>query len=220
MKISTHAPRTGSDLGYGYYKRMPQAISTHAPRTGSDKAQRCAPCRRCYFNPRSPHGERRGGMTDDGQRGAISTHAPRTGSDLTPYVCGPRELISTHAPRTGSDGLLHLHTLKSNQNFNPRSPHGERPAIAGSAADGGNFNPRSPHGERPRSSTNFCVRGRFQPTLPARGATSSTRSSTTNAPISTHAPRTGSDSFRVLHRHMQTAFQPTLPARGATMART
>ena len=126
MKISTHAPRTGSDLGYGYYKRMPQAISTHAPRTGSDKAQRCAPCRRCYFNPRSPHGERRGGMTDDGQRGAISTHAPRTGSDeLITTDAEKLEIfqptlpargatsstrssttnapISIHAPRTGSD---------------------------------------------------------------------------------------------------------------------
>ena len=33
----------------------------------------------------------------------------------------------------------------------------------------------------------------FQPTLPARGATTTARARTRDAPISTHAPRTGSD---------------------------
>ena len=34
-------------------------------------------------------------------------------------------------------------------NFNPRSPHGERPETAFSARGLRDFNPRSPHGERP-----------------------------------------------------------------------
>ena len=34
-------------------------------------------------------------------------------------------------------------------NFNPRSPHGERPRPSGRLHRQGNFNPRSPHGERP-----------------------------------------------------------------------
>ena len=35
-------------------------ISTHAPRTGSDQPVRAGGnSRTCYFNPRSPHGERR-----------------------------------------------------------------------------------------------------------------------------------------------------------------
>ena len=35
--ISTHAPRTGSDIGVTTTQQMLQAISTHAPRTGSDQ---------------------------------------------------------------------------------------------------------------------------------------------------------------------------------------
>ena len=34
--------------------------------------------------------------------------------------------ISTHAPRTGSDGLSLIFFFRL-RNFNPRSPHGERP---------------------------------------------------------------------------------------------
>ena len=79
--ISIHAPRTGSDV----WKRMQWrsvSISIHAPRTGSDAGQprqngetkvfqSTLPARgatsfpsinsavEIYFNPRSPHGERR-----------------------------------------------------------------------------------------------------------------------------------------------------------------
>ena len=58
MQISTHAPRTGSDL---IRRRSwePPGISTHAPRTGSDPPLREALTGRHDFNPRSPHGERR-----------------------------------------------------------------------------------------------------------------------------------------------------------------
>ena len=146
-----------------------------------------------YFNPRSPHGERRHQAAENQQDGNISTHAPRTGSDAGKSRAARRR-----------------------RNFNPRSPHGERqrgkyitigvhrfqptlPArgatlvitrlmpysvisthaprtgsdiatfVSGSIAT--NFNPRSPHGERRR---------------PAPGAEN-------RQCISTHAPRTGSD---------------------------
>ena len=36
QRISTHAPRTGSDPRHGDGARVPRHISTHAPRTGSD----------------------------------------------------------------------------------------------------------------------------------------------------------------------------------------
>ena len=78
--ISTHAPRTGSDIG-GTAFRTNSIISTHAPRTGSDIINNCTfetikisthaprtgsdhrPVRTVledltHFNPRSPHGER------------------------------------------------------------------------------------------------------------------------------------------------------------------
>ena len=172
-------------------------------------------CPMLHFNPRSPHGERRYYFVTDitfvqfqptlpargattrferrltqrqfqptlPARGAtifrtqlphlssISTHAPRTGSDKSNSARASSTLtISTHAPRTGSDfaGVCGAHTIK---NFNPRSPHGERLSKPTST-------------KRPFS---------FQPTLPARGATIFIRARPLYKPISTHAPRTGSD---------------------------
>ena len=56
-----------------------------------------------------------------------------------------------------------------------------------------NFNPRSPHGERPvgRDVEHRAVE--FQSTLPARGATAEYLSAIAHRSISIHAPRTGSD---------------------------
>ena len=101
-----------------------------------------------YFNPRSPHGERR----------ARAQRTP-TGADFnprSPHGERPEEVlecvkiagISTHAPRTGSDNQA-----------------------AGIAPQNGDFNPRSPHGERPGAPRRNGGKKVFQPTLPARGAT-------------------------------------------------
>ena len=82
IEISIHAPRTGSDFQANCKSYWYCAISIHAPRTGSDAIRSpaiaawaafqstlpargateterlmCAPI--YYFNPRSPHGERR-----------------------------------------------------------------------------------------------------------------------------------------------------------------
>ena len=57
--ISTHAPRTGSDAAVPIPANVVSPISTHAPRTGSDFRPNLYPRAPLYFNPRSPHGERR-----------------------------------------------------------------------------------------------------------------------------------------------------------------
>ena len=102
-EISTHAPRTGSDIKVGWVRRLWLQISTHAPRTGSDSAWVIVYRAGTHFNPRSPHGERLDSLADSSLQVAISTHAPRTGSDAT------MRRLSRGVP-----------------NFNPRSPHGER----------------------------------------------------------------------------------------------
>ena len=56
--ISIHAPRTGSD-GFLRCAEPTGKISIHAPRTGSDTMRRKRKGNKPYFNPRSPHGERR-----------------------------------------------------------------------------------------------------------------------------------------------------------------
>ena len=102
-------------------------ISIHAPRTGSDLAGSGHDQFLTDFNPRSPHGERPAALRPHSLPPSISIHAPRTGSDKLKWTALKGLIISIHAPRTGSDrsysGACALRT-----NFNPRSPHGERPA--------------------------------------------------------------------------------------------
>ena len=148
FEISIHAPRTGSDDRAAQHQQKCNLISIHAPRTGSDTAPRICTSASKNFNPRSPHGERRDFVDVIGQVADISIHAPRTGSDRIAHHPNPAFFISIHAPRTGSDrGRRRLR------------PHG------------GDFNPRSPHGERPGDPQKIQQAKEFQSTLPARGAT-------------------------------------------------
>ena len=83
----------------------------------------------------------------------------------------------------------------------------------------GNFNPRSPHGERQlQRRAEIADVVVFQPTLPARGATIEYFALYLPHKISTHAPRTGSDTAYARQELEEMIFQPTLPARGATAA--
>ena len=101
--ISIHAPRTGSDRRRGH--GLPHGvISIHAPRTGSDGRGASAAVGQARFQSTLP------------ARGA--THAQKAVVLTLP--------ISIHAPRTGSDTVLAPSRTQSND-FNPRSPHGERP---------------------------------------------------------------------------------------------
>ena len=169
--ISTHAPRTGSDaVSHGAILQI--RISTHAPRTGSDVNGFNTEARSLYFNPRSPHGERRASVRRKNSVQQISTHAPRTGSDHEhPHPKEPESPISTHAPRTGSDlrrrscqyqdctisthaprtGSDRLHRwrriYKLISTHAPRTGSDMPPTCARNLWR--NFNPRSPHGERP-----------------------------------------------------------------------
>ena len=78
-------------------------ISTHAPRTGSDGCKPDVGGRCIHLNPRAPHGERRNKAWQAVRAKGISTHAPRTGSDAIYTGICQGSGISTHAPRTGSD---------------------------------------------------------------------------------------------------------------------
>ena len=147
-RISIHAPRTGSDGGDDRALRTaplfqstlpargatihpmqldaPRHISIHAPRTGSDE---------------------NGAHVGDPSSLFQST-LPARGATVISYTPSVPAIISIHAPRTGSDIATLPHAYK-HPNFNPRSPHGERPVFT-------------------------LTRLRlwlFQSTLPARGAT-------------------------------------------------
>ena len=176
------------------------------------------PCARriANFNPRSPHGERRTTTTDSLFSIAFQPTLPARGATNRLHELLAKLAISTHAPRTGSDGSGGTAGAEA-ENFNPRSPHGERhtcwmdantalefqptlpargatPRISPSMLNCTYFNPRSPHGERHDFDTIFTVM----------------------MDISTHAPRTGSDYSSGKGLDFFGLFQPTLPARGAT----
>ena len=102
VQISIHAPRTGSDLCPKAARRSGRFQST-LPARGATRAGKGADCDGGDFNPRSPHGERRGDSMADAGVYIISIHAPRTGSDWVAYNVDNEMPISIHAPRTGSD---------------------------------------------------------------------------------------------------------------------
>ena len=238
--------------------------------------------KKIYFNPRSPHGERRACLLLEREPQEISIHAPRTGSDTAAATRGGKAqkfqstlpargatrtwiaitfttafqstlpargatrcfsstciaiAISIHAPRTGSDAFQPPRAAAA-QNFNPRSPHGERPGDSRRSSSPSNFNPRSPHGERPIDEKIISALEKFQSTLPARGATvpgagSAARKSHFN-PRSPHGerperwpllselqyfnPRSPHGERRCTQQNVSIGklFQSTLPARGAT----
>ena len=119
---------------------------------------------------------------------AISIHAPRMGSDAIDAQIIKTRAISIHAPRMGSDDAEKYDILKA-RNFNPRSPHGERPLSLTRPFMPLYFNPRSPHGERQyrhADSSRWFL-------------------------ISIHAPRMGSDHTRSLLRPRKCNFNPRSP---------
>ena len=101
----------------------------------------------------------------------ISIHAPRTGSDYGDYCHDYYLSISIHAPRTGSDGDVRRGLLPC-----------------------GGFQSTLPARGATCGAVKFAEWGGFQSTLPARGATGQPLvQAYRDAPISIHAPRTGSD---------------------------
>ena len=238
-EISIHAPRGGSDPkplrpqpnNKNFNPRSPwgerlldialtvtlKPISIHAPRGGSDFFGLLSTNAVNYFNPRSPWGERHlhrhlkdvsfrfqstlpvGGATDGNVNGryakCISIHAPRGGSDRNTHNLGCK--VNDFNPRSPWGERLHR---KASSflicYFNPRSPWGERPPGGSTVTvSKDDFNPRSPWGERPKQ---FYMADKsliFQSTLPVGGATVTRQECQKTNDISIHAPRGGSDRF-------------------------
>ena len=83
---------------------------------------------RAYFNPLSPHGERRGAIQSIAEQYLFQSTLPAWGETL-PLHGGPApENISIHSPRMGRDTSTVRMTCTGCY-FNPLSPHGERPSI-------------------------------------------------------------------------------------------
>ena len=109
MRISIHAPRTGSDGSLTIQTARPDAISIHAPRTGSDACRCRANCGAYKFQSTLPA---RGATRQHGvpkSSLSISIHAPRTGSDRRhqAHHQAPRRFQST-LPARGATAVVVL----------------------------------------------------------------------------------------------------------------
>ena len=100
--ISIHAPRVGSDT-FALSSKSQSSISIHAPRVGSDWKMPRSTTWRCYFNPRSPCGERRLNLKRKKKRKRFQSTLPVWGATGDYLVRGEFPAY-----------------------FNPRSPCGER----------------------------------------------------------------------------------------------
>ena len=78
-----------------------------------------------------------------------------------------------------------------------------------------NFNPRSPHGERRTHHIASATERQISIHAPRTGSDVRAGSKEALEEISIHAPRTGSDAIRASMANLD-LFQSTLPARGAT----
>ena len=214
--ISIHAPRTGSDCStssvpsspirfqstlpargatfVAVFRERGDLISIHAPRTGSDQSATRRAGAGAYFNPRSPHGERR--KCPSGFRAPVhfnprSPHGERRGLLAIRFTFFN---ISIHAPRTGSDPLAACAAVPIPAFQSTLPARGATWLTIPPLITTAYFNPRSPHGERQLYS----------------------RCPIHSQPISIHAPRTGSDARPCKATKYINRFQSTLPARGAT----
>ena len=124
-EISIHSPRMGRDIFRTPLRSRP-SISIHSPRMGRDPLFLVYWIQQPYFNPLSPHGERQ----CDGDRyhhaqGFQST-LPAWGETRQSGHVADRRDISIHSPRMGRDRPTD-HRRGGAADFNPLSPHGERP---------------------------------------------------------------------------------------------
>ena len=106
-KISIHAPRTGSDIIANSLLDAEGTFQSTLPARGATQNSITMQVTKTYFNPRSPHGERR---TDT-----------RWFHD---YIYGFQSTLPARGA-TLYTGQAH----SCNKYFNPRSPHGERQGV-------------------------------------------------------------------------------------------
>ena len=191
--ISIHAPRGGSDVTLNqlskhngrFQSTLPAGgatgrisavhrlgeISIHAPRGGSDLRLSRRRGKEEQFQSTLPAG---GATIEDAGKDSgmeISIHAPRGGSDLKPIVNPINDFrFQSTLPAGGATWFCF-----------------------GCGLAGDDFNPRSPRGERPITGTATGETLKFQSTLPVGGATSLPGTILKRFRISIHAPRGGSD---------------------------
>ena len=123
--ISIHAPLAGSDMKTYVHYTDDMNFNPRSP-CGERPVLSVFSVAALDFNPRSPCGERR----QDSKRGfrtyQFQSTLPLRGATAQTFLGEGRLRISIHAPLAGSDSGYSA-DFNGLENFNPRSPCGERP---------------------------------------------------------------------------------------------
>ena len=129
-------------------------------------------------------------------------------SFLTTADFNPR---SPHGERPARSGMYH-----APQYFNPRSPHGERRIVMPQGRTRGDFNPRSPHGERRRNARRRAAGTHFNPRSPHGERLNGLNAAFNQCAFQSTLPARGATTACDPADGHGSRFQSTLPARGAT----
>ena len=170
QRVSTHAPRAGSDLISNSFSLFLFGFNSRSP-SGERRANKESYLITVCFNSRSPSGERLTTRDASSASNPFQLTLPERGATERPEPCGIIRIVSTHAPRAGSDKrwFQRLLVALAVSTHAPRA--GSDATLGRSDTTNQSFNSRSPSGERRPAYGAQGGMGRFQLTLPERGAT-------------------------------------------------
>ena len=143
--LSPHGERPELQI----YFMCPKTFQSTLPAWGETTNDKCKRGVIFNFNPLSPHGERPALAPVPARAGKISIHSPRMGRDNDVNIAGSNSDISIHSPRMGRDIMQQIQCMRRRK-FQSTLPAWGETAIPWSPLWQTNFNPLSPHGERPR----------------------------------------------------------------------
>ena len=208
---------------------------------GRDRAEHHGAEQRRQISIHSPHMGRDGiGLRQCNGHCSISIHSPRMGRDVYQRFARLKVFaFQSTLPAWGETIMALRATAKHRTIFQSTLPAwGETRPVLSEWIATDNFNPLSPHGERPRGTPSACATAgfqstlpawgetvqmlkairsrRFQSTLPAWGETCDRGEKLPGASISIHSPRMGRDDNTRAMVYFCPQFQSTLPAWGET----
>ena len=170
--ISIHAPLAGSDQPRTLGQSRDE-ISIHAPLAGSDRRVGSW-CQSPYdFNPRSPCGERLSRNLPRMSVSRFQSTLPLRGATRPKSLTRLRSKFQSTLPLRGATRRCWWRCIRAD-NFNPRSPCGERLPCVFNVIAGVGISIHAPlAGSDNESRTTIRLPLLFQSTLPLRGATPS-----------------------------------------------
>ena len=194
-RISIHAPRGGSDYPPELVVKYACNFNPRSPWGERLPIMVLNSLFTVHFNPRSPWGERRSGTLGIIKQRRISIHAPRGGSDCVLALAIPiMVLFQSTLPVGGATQEIAVDSLVPGTVFQSTLPVGGATASYPALwAQSNNFNPRSPWGERLETVKKDLQTVYISIHAPRGGSDCNMYKNTPCFGISIHAPRGGSD---------------------------